>query len=119
MAIRILSVTGDFSNVTATLFGDGSSTSVSVDLEKAPCFTASGLPFDFKEKYPAAVATPFIVALASDLSEDTTVTAEVSINKSILTITLNKPLLSAPFPVQTGGLTAPGMAAVGIQFLYS
>lgn len=119
MSLRVQDLAGDFSTANIIIFGDGESTAVTVDMEKAPCITSSGSSFDFKGNYPVNVGVQAITAVGLNNQADTTITASVSINKSKLTVVFNKPPLAAPFPAPVGGLTAQGMVELTLAFLYS
>lgn len=119
MALLVQDLAGDFSTANIIIFGDGSSTIVSVDMEKAPCFSSNGTPFDFKGNYPIQVGVSAITVIGSGGSVDASFSATASIDKSKLTINFNKAPLAASFPAPVGGLTEQGMAELTLNFLYS
>jgi hypothetical protein len=98
------------SSVSLEIGGDGTSTSFSYDLADYPL----SVPFD--KTYPDSVwlASRLIQSSTSGGGDDSSYTVTLSIDKSVLIVTFNKPLQLFEIPVTTGA----GLANLDIGMVF-
>src|SRR5437899_22670 len=116
MAILINNCSGTFSSISVFGFGDGVSTSVTVDLQTAPSYTSTGQEvFDFKGNYTVDVVIVSHLVIGSNGQQDNSITVTANINKSKLTLTFSSAPIAATSPFNSPN----GEFVVGVEFLYN
>ncbi len=79
-------------------FGDGTSTSITVDLTDAPTQSINGQALLFKTNSPVSVVLLSSMIIGSNGRPDPTITVTISIMGTKLIYTFSSPPVSAPAP---------------------
>jgi len=116
VAILINNTQGNFGQVSIFGFGDGVSTSVTIDLQTAPSFTSSGQEvFDFKGNYPVDVIILSHLVIGSNGQQDNSIVVTASVSKSKVTLTFSTPPVASTSPF----VSPNGEFSIGLSFLYN